>query len=262
MFFTPTLKSDLFYVHKAAQCLMIILLLATLVMPILHQPPKAEAVALTTVVGVAIIIGVVIAGGALLLNWIQNKPNPCPAESEGCQNMVKYRYEDRKDCENCFLFVWGCIATYPTATEDDPLPYHRVPSCSVCNKPYFLCHKATSSTASLGEQLDYHGTLINSDCGNLDHEYYQCLPIGNHELLSIGDAFLCSHDVYECTADAHQDVFCEACSNFHAACEYTDHVCRSSTGDGSSGCCSTSSGCCSTSSGCCSTSSGCCSGSS
>lgn len=97
MFFTPTLKSDWFYVHKTAQCLMVILLVAMLVMPILHQPPKAEAIDPATLTITFTVITIIIAGAAVAVNWWVNKPNPCPA---GCQVKVKDPDSHTINCPN------------------------------------------------------------------------------------------------------------------------------------------------------------------
>ncbi len=116
-----------------------------------------------------IIIGVSLVCLALFLfAYVRiNSPHPCRA---GCGNMVKDKFKDRKDCENCGLSVWGCIATYPSATFGDPLEYHRVPNCEGCNKPYFLCF---NPNLSLEQQSFYRHRIISR---GTPHERYACKP--------------------------------------------------------------------------------------
>ncbi len=94
-------------------------------------------------------------------NVKSNSLQSCPA---GCGKMVKDKYEDRKKCENCGLFVWGCIATYPSATKFDPLEYHINPSCNKCGKRHYLC-------VPLEQQSAHKHRIIGR---GTPHERYVC----------------------------------------------------------------------------------------
>ena len=238
---------------------MIILMIATLVMPILHQPPKAEAAILTTLA----VITVIIAGITLLVYIVDvthdiadDGEAPCDA---GCGIDVNPTGQHFTLCINCLgERVWDCVNSKPNGKW---VP-HRVQCASTveegqyisgCWEWYYICtpsglldkpplpselpegHRVVPSDCEIHNHRvcrPEHNHLLNkTDCGI--HSYPECSPELNH----LPANTLCDHNVYTC-AVGHEDVFCDLCS-FYPACE--DHVCPS---DDSSGCCDDSSGCC------------------
>lgn len=235
MFFTPTLKSDWFYVHKTVQCLMVILLVTMLVMPILHQPPKAEAIGpLAIVIAIVAVDVALIVGG---LAWEAAQPKPCPG---GCDELVSNPEADKNPCGNCQKVIYTCV----TPTEHEAY-------CDGCGELHYTCDKTSVQES---EEPRYKHRKIDSDCGI--HQHHACKPENNHPLNTADCGIhsypgcspelnhfpvntLCDHSVYTCTV-GHEDVFCDPCLIFYPACE--DHECPPR--DDSSGCCDDSSGCC------------------
>ena len=242
MFFTPIFKSDWFYVHKASQCLMVILIVAMLVMPILHQPQKAEAVVFSTVVIAGLfVIGAAVIGGIFILIDDDDETDPC----ENCDAQVTSPGSTHKTtCANCGTGVWTLCR--------DTTQHPHIDICE-CDDSYYTCVSLPGST----EETENDHKFIDSDCGW--HRHRICQPSNNHVRIDSDEFFLCSHAVYECTEDGHTDAFCDECQLYYPNCQehnhtyceeceiyYPDgenHVCPPSMGDASSGCCS--SGCCS-----------------
>ena len=248
MFFIPTLKSDWFYAHKASQCLMIVLMVAMLVMPILHQPQKAEAEPVSGTV--VIFITIAIAGAAVFVNWWVNQPNPCPV---GCGSVVDTIEAHHGECGNCDTIVYKCLDTRPAVSENPAYPEHKA-RCDACDQWYYLCDDPDVHTEE--EEDRYQHSEVDSDCGihkhnackpednhqlnmiTADcgiHSYLECNPVSNHQLKVFP---FCGHNIYECT-EGHEGVFCSNCLSYDYICE--NHECPP---DDSSGCCDDSSGCC------------------
>ena len=241
MFFSPTLKSDWFYAHKVIRCFMIFFMVAMLVMPILHQPPKSEAVVPIIIVAAILTVDAILIAGSLA--WHAAQPKSC----QECERRVDETNEHEGLCPNkCGELIFLCVT--PNAHQN---------RCLSCGELFYACNNREVPEE---EEERYEHRKVDSDCGI--HRHHDCTPENNHELNTGSCGIhsypecapelnhlpvdtLCDHSVFTCT-EGHEDVFCDPCQIFYPACE--NHECPP---DDSSGCCDDSSGCCDDSSGCC-----------
>ena len=92
MFFNATLKSDLFYVHKAAQCLMVILIVAMVFTPLFYPQQEAEAA--------WVMVTVVIIGTTFTIYvWLDGICDQC---GDGRKT------DHRQNCDNCNTLDYFC----------------------------------------------------------------------------------------------------------------------------------------------------------
>lgn len=162
MFFTPTLKSDWFYTHKAFRCLMVILMLSTAIIPIFYFQEDADAI-LPAIGGAAIAkwgIPIAAAGvGGLFVYLAAEKKKPC--NNPECDIKLKNPGTDHLEtCSHCLTGAW---AKCPVNNGVHP----HMTQCNEanCGVYYYHCVDARPDSPNKGKtEYEYHKPL-NYPCG-------------------------------------------------------------------------------------------------
>jgi hypothetical protein len=169
MFFSPTLKSDWFYAHKASQSLMIILMAVSVFIPLFYQVEEAEAA--------WIMITVVIIGTAFTVYvWLDGN----------CDNCASGRETDHlEQCANCDVLDYFC----PIYMDRQWSSHPHQSRCVYCRAVYWDCDGENNYYDAMMYVQQVHGI---AQCFVCDGEIYRICTDGKEHVHGTGDSGYCS----------------------------------------------------------------------